>query len=187
MLHPSHWLVWLMDWFEFTDLPQLQSLKLGYAAFSYVQSVVFDSDWMDGLMIQICLNYNPFDLIEVLFMVMVVMIDRRLALHPSTTITHWQCEVRLNELMNEQIFLHWQNSKEIYTTFIVSAQWFWRVWIWRLIDVDIPQLSSYGINFGDYCFGYTYSLQSSSTHSPISSSFDAAALESYIKIRSRFL
>ena len=49
-----------------------------------------------------------------------------------------------------------------------------------LIDVDIPQLSSDGINFGDYCFSYTYSLQSSSTHSPISSSFDAAALENYI-------
>ena len=49
-----------------------------------------------------------------------------------------------------------------------------------MIDVDIPQLSSNGIDFGDDCFDYTYSLQSSSTHSPISSSFDAAALENYI-------
>ena len=49
-----------------------------------------------------------------------------------------------------------------------------------LIDVDIPQLSSNGIKFGDYCFRYTYSLQSSSTHSPISSSFDASALANYI-------
>ena len=49
-----------------------------------------------------------------------------------------------------------------------------------MIDVDIPQLSSYGINFGDYCFGYTYSLQSSSIHSLISSSFDAAGLENYL-------
>ena len=49
-----------------------------------------------------------------------------------------------------------------------------------MIDVDIPRLSSDGIKFGDYCFYYTYSLQSSSTHSPISSSFDAAALENYI-------
>ena len=43
---------------------------------------------MDGLMIQICLNYNPFNLVEVLFKVMVVMIDRRLVMNPTTTITH---------------------------------------------------------------------------------------------------
>ena len=77
-----------MDWFEFTDLPQLQSVRLGEAAFDYVHSVVFESDRMDGLMIQICLNYNPFDLIRVLFMVMIVMIDRRLVMNPTTTITH---------------------------------------------------------------------------------------------------
>ena len=100
-LHPSHWLVWLMDWFEFTDLPQLQSVKLGDSAFWRVHSVVFESDWMDGLMIQICLNYNPFNLVMELFKVMVVMIERRLVMNPTTTRTHWQCEVRLNELMNE--------------------------------------------------------------------------------------
>ena len=49
-----------------------------------------------------------------------------------------------------------------------------------MIDVDIPQLSSDGIEFRWYGFQYTYSLQSSSTHSPISSSFDASALENYI-------
>ena len=49
-----------------------------------------------------------------------------------------------------------------------------------MIDVDIPQLSSNGIYFGWDCFKYTYSLQSSSTHSPLSSSFDAAGLENYI-------
>ena len=49
-----------------------------------------------------------------------------------------------------------------------------------MIDVDIPRLSSNGIYFGDDCFRYTYSLQSSSTHSPISSSFDASALENCI-------
>ena len=52
--------------------------------------------------------------------------------------------------------------------------------IWCLIDVDIPQLTSDGIYFGDWCFLLTYSLQSSSTHSLISSSFDAAGLENYI-------
>ena len=49
-----------------------------------------------------------------------------------------------------------------------------------MIDVDIPRLSSDGIRFGNDCFRYTYSLQSSSTHSPISSSFDAAGLENYL-------
>ena len=77
-----------MDWFEFTDLPQLQSVVLGWASFCYVHTVVFESDRMDGMMIQICLNYNPFDLVDVLLMVMVVMIERRLALNPTTSRTH---------------------------------------------------------------------------------------------------
>ena len=77
-----------MDWFEFTDLPQLQSVKLGYRAFYYVQSAVFESDRMDGLMIQICLNYNPFNLVKVLLKVIVVMIERRLAMSHTTTRTH---------------------------------------------------------------------------------------------------
>ena len=63
----------------------------------------------------------------------------------------------------------------------ISVRWFWRVIIGLLVDVDIPQLSSNGIFFGSNCFEYTYSLQSSSTHSPISSSFDASALENYIR------
>ena len=49
-----------------------------------------------------------------------------------------------------------------------------------MIDVDIPRLSSDGIQFGYWCFDYTYSLQSSSTHSPISSSFDATGIENYL-------
>ena len=77
-----------MDWFEFIDLPQLQSVKLGNDAFEYVHSVVFESDRMDGLMIQICLNYNPFNLVDMLLVVMLVMIERRLTINPTTTITH---------------------------------------------------------------------------------------------------
>ena len=77
-----------MDWFEFTDLPQLQSVEVGSSAFNDVHSVVFESDGMDGLMIQICLNYNPFNLLIMLYLVLVVMIERRLALHPTTTRTH---------------------------------------------------------------------------------------------------
>ena len=49
-----------------------------------------------------------------------------------------------------------------------------------MIDLDIPQLTSDDIDFGDDCFQYTYSLQSSSTHTPISSSFDATGIENYI-------
>ena len=77
-----------MDWFEFTDLPQLQEVYLGYAAFQMVHSIVFESDRMDGLMIQICLNYNPFNLVHMLLKVIGVIIERRLAKHPTTTITH---------------------------------------------------------------------------------------------------
>ena len=66
-----------MDWFEFTDLPQLKSVRFDHSTFNRVHSVVFESDRMDGLMIQICLNYNPFDLVDVLFGVMVVLIERR--------------------------------------------------------------------------------------------------------------
>ena len=74
-----------MDWFEYTDLPKLQSVILGNGAFDYVQSIVFESDGMDGLIIQICLNYNPFNLINMLFGVMIVMVERRLLMNPTTT------------------------------------------------------------------------------------------------------
>ena len=77
-----------MDWFEFTDLSQLQSVKLGGLAFRDVHTVVFESDRMDGLMIQICLNYNPFILVDLLYGVMIVMIEKRLAIIPSTSRTH---------------------------------------------------------------------------------------------------
>ena len=77
-----------MDWFEYIDLPQLQSVKLVDWAFRDVHYIVFESDGMDGLMIQICLNYNPFNLKDMLFLVMVVLIERRLALNPTTTRTH---------------------------------------------------------------------------------------------------
>ena len=49
-----------------------------------------------------------------------------------------------------------------------------------MIDVDIPQLSSNGIQFGGYCYRYTYSIQSLSTLSYIFSSFDATGLANYI-------
>ena len=70
-------------------------------------------------------------------------------------------------------------------TSILSVQWFWRVVIWLLIELDIPQLSSDGIQLGFYCFEYTYSLQSSSTYSFIMSSFDATGFEYYISFGDR--
>ena len=92
---------WGVTSFELSNLPQLQSVKLGWGAFCNVHSIVFESDWMDGLMIQICQNYNPFTFLHLLFVVMSVMIERRLTSILSTSRTHWQCEVRLNEVMNE--------------------------------------------------------------------------------------
>ena len=48
-------------------------------------------------------------------------------------------------------------------------------------DVDVPNLSSEGIQFGDNCFHFTRSVQSSSTHSLILSSLDSEALETVIR------
>ena len=77
-----------MYWFEFTDLPQLQSVGLNHAAFDRVHSIVFESDRMDGLVIQICLNYDPLNLLQMLFVVILVMIEKRVMKNPTTTITH---------------------------------------------------------------------------------------------------
>ena len=49
-----------------------------------------------------------------------------------------------------------------------------------MIELDLPQLTSNGLQFGKNSFYSTYSLQSSSIHSPISSSFDVTCLENYI-------
>ena len=73
---------------SFTELPQLQSVSLSNCSFTYVHSVVFESDGMDGLMIQICHNYYLFSFVHLLFKVILVMIKRRLAMNPSTTRIH---------------------------------------------------------------------------------------------------
>ena len=74
-LRPSHWLVWLIDWSQRTDLPCLQSVKLGSGAFQNCQSIVFESDCVDGLMIQICQNSNRLSLANRLFGVMMTRIE----------------------------------------------------------------------------------------------------------------
>ncbi|KAK8823291.1 hypothetical protein WA538_002435 [Blastocystis sp. DL] len=50
-------------------------------------------------------------------------------------------------------------------------------YIGSVILENIPQLTSNEIYFGDYCFRYTYSLQSS----------NAAALESAIRSKSKYI
>ena len=52
--------------------------------------------------------------------------------------------------------------------------------ICELIEIDIPQLSSDGIEFGSWSFYCTYSLQSSSNPSSLPSPFDATGLEQYL-------
>ena len=77
-----------MDWFEFTDLPQLQSVNLGYQTIQNVHSVVFESNGNDGLMDQIYLNYYPFNLVQEVFNTIVATIERRLVMNPTTTRIH---------------------------------------------------------------------------------------------------
>lgn len=50
----------------------------------------------------------------------------------------------------------------------------------RLIDVDVPQLSLSGIQLDVNFFQWTHSVQASSTHSSLASSFDAHGLEYFI-------
>ena len=150
-------LIWIWWW---KDLPKLSTVSLGTATFMCVHSVVFESSWNDELIIQICLNYSPFNLVDGLFKVMVVMTEKRLTIHHSTTRTHWECEVRMNEMMNGEISLHWLNLKEMDLTLSILAQWFLRVMIWCVIDVDIPKLPSDGIQFQDRSFKFINSLRS---------------------------
>ena len=79
---------WSATSFVLNNLPQLQSVKLDCYAFWYVHSVVFESDGMDGLMIQICPKYNSFNFVHLLLMVMSVMVERRLSIRPSTSRIH---------------------------------------------------------------------------------------------------
>ena len=43
---------------------------------------------MDELIIQICQVYNPLNLIDLLFKVIMMIIERRSAINPTTTRTH---------------------------------------------------------------------------------------------------
>ena len=43
------------------------------------------------------------------------------------------------------------------------VQWFWRVILWRVINIDIPLLTSNNTVFDDNSFFFTFSIQSVST------------------------
>ena len=42
--HSFHWLVWQIDFSWFIDLPQLQTVKLGFRVFENTHSIVFESE-----------------------------------------------------------------------------------------------------------------------------------------------
>ena len=60
MHHHSHWLVWLAKRFEFTDLPQLQSVKLGYKSFQYSSFKLSNLTSLKSIDIgEWCFHYAP--------------------------------------------------------------------------------------------------------------------------------
>ena len=81
---------WLIEWI---DLPLLQTIILDYEAFGYVQSVMFESNCISGLMNQIYPNFNPFNLVNMLLLVIGVRVESRWM---GTTRIHWQWRVRMS-------------------------------------------------------------------------------------------
>lgn len=80
----SRWLVWF-GYDQWIDLPQLQSVTLGNCTFICCQSVVVESNIMEKLRLQTCLHYNPFNLANTLFEVILVNWKRKRI--------QWSCEV----------------------------------------------------------------------------------------------
>ncbi|KAK8812699.1 hypothetical protein WA538_004556 [Blastocystis sp. DL] len=134
--------------FSLTDLPQLQSLKLGQFAFGVVHSIVFENlPKLQSIQLDRCALFG----------------DGR---DDRKTIS--------DKPYNYKNTLTMRNLPSLIE---FKGDWYNFYRIGSVILENIPQLSSDGIQFGNYCFDYTYSLQSS----------NAAALESYIRDKSRFL
>ena len=74
--------------FELIDLPMLESITIGKSAFKNCQSILLESMRTILVHLQICRNYSQLDLINGLLLVMTVMIEKQLALNPTTTRTH---------------------------------------------------------------------------------------------------
>ena len=91
-----HWLVCLIEWSELTDLPSLKSIKCGNSSFFDCQSAVFESAGKDGLMIQICRNYNPSNSNTVPSTVTVM---QEMMIIQSTRIS-WPWKVWIGRMMN---------------------------------------------------------------------------------------
>ncbi|KAK8816697.1 hypothetical protein WA538_000464 [Blastocystis sp. DL] len=142
------WCFYRAPSFSLTDLPQLQSVNLGWAAFEYVHSIVFE---------------NLPKLQSILLGGGALHGDGR---DDRKTIS--------NEPYNYKNTLTMRNLPSL-TEFKGYDGNF--NYIGSVILENIPRLSFIGIYFGDYCFGSTYSLQSS----------NATALESAIKRKSEYV
>ncbi|KAK8823034.1 hypothetical protein WA538_002187 [Blastocystis sp. DL] len=144
--------------FSLTDLPQLQSITLGYGVFDYVHSIVFEN----------------------LPMLQSIQLGRG-ALYGDSRNDRKTISYEPYNYKNTLTMRNLPSLTEFKGDFCNFR------YIGSVILENIPQLSSSGIQFGNGGFYFTYSLQSSSTHSLISSSFDAAALESAIRRKSKYV
>ncbi|KAK8817791.1 hypothetical protein WA538_004505 [Blastocystis sp. DL] len=142
---------WCFRWapsFSLTDLPQLQSVNLGYDAFEYVHSIVFENlPKLQSIQLDDYALAGDDD-------------DNRKTIN--------------NEPYNYKNTLTMRNLPSL----TELKGYYWNFYaIGSVILENIPQLTSDDIDFGDDCFQYTYSLQSS----------NAAALELAIRRKSDYL
>ncbi|KAK8791727.1 hypothetical protein WA588_002036, partial [Blastocystis sp. NMH] len=126
--------------FSLTDLPQLQSVTLGVGAFDYVHSVVFEN----------------------LATLQSIQLGSNALFGDSGADRKTISEAPYN-------YKNTLTMRNIPSLTEFKGSWYNFYYTGSVILENIPQLSSDGINFGDGCFYYTYSLQSSSNHFLLSS------------------
>ena len=117
MLHHSHWPVWLIGWFELTDLPQLQSVKLGYEAFH---------------------DTNSFELNNLPSLQSIGIGESCFYYAPSFSLTGW---------VDWLVWIHRSSSTTVSQTWLSCIQIcsFGCVWEWLngwIDDSDLPKLQS---------------------------------------------
>ncbi|KAK8801841.1 hypothetical protein WA588_006125, partial [Blastocystis sp. NMH] len=140
------------------DLPQLQSVKLGYVVFGCVHSIVFE-------------NLPKLQSIQ---------LDK----YALEGYWHDNRKTKYTKPYNYKNTLTMRNLPSL--TEFKGVRWNFG-YIGSVILENIPRLSFDGIQFIYGCFRYTYSIQSLSMYSSISSLSDAAALESAIRRESDYL
>ncbi|KAK8825401.1 hypothetical protein WA538_003097 [Blastocystis sp. DL] len=134
--------------FSLTDLPQLQSVILDVVAFACVHSIVFENlPKLQSIQLGGCALYGDGDY------------DRKTI---SDEPYNYNNTLTMRNLPSLREF-----KGDKYNFKCIGS----------VILENIPRLSSDGIHFGDDCFQYTYSLQSS----------NATALESAIRSRSSYV